>query len=42
MVGTLSGDGFTPTDAGLDAPSGDGDWPNARLGLPPSVKVWLR
>jgi hypothetical protein len=48
MVGTLSAgasaDGFTQADGGpgFDAPSGDSDWPNALLGAPASVQVWLR
>jgi hypothetical protein len=34
--------GFAGADGGLDAPTGDSDWPNAQLGQPASVRVWLR
>jgi hypothetical protein len=37
MVG-VQGDG----GPGFDAPTGDSDWPNAQLGGPPNVQVWLR
>lgn len=34
--------GFPSSGDGLDAPTGDSDWPNAQLGMLPSVRVWLR